>query len=324
MQEWSEDGFIQYLSTQFPPGENVIGIGDDCAVVSAEGEASWLITTDALVEGIHFLKDQAPPHEVGYKTIAVNVSDIVAMGGRPKYAFLSIALPKTVDHSWMLRFIHGIKEACNKWNIYLLGGDTVGSLRDIFLNLTLIGSAKKSCIKYRHTAQPGDCIYVTNSLGDAGAGLKVLQNGIDGFESLINAHYHPEPNPEEGEWLASHEGVHAMMDISDGLNCDLKRLLKASHSGALVEISKLPISKELKRFCHDHHSDPLMLALSGGEDYCLLLTIDKEEGEKIREAFYKKFGKPLTQIGSIVAKPGLSYQKEGRPIDITVTDFSHF
>lgn len=305
-QNWGEDPFIEFLAKEFQYKKGLFGIGDDCAVLPA----NWLVTTDALVEGVHFLKDQIPPQDLGYKTVAVNVSDIAAMGGMPKYGFLSIALPKNTESSWAKLLIEGIKEACGKWDIQLLGGDTVGSKRDIFLNMTLIGSAEQ--VKYRTGAKEGDIICVSGYLGDSGGGLKALQEEVKA-DQLIRRHFRPEPSIEHGNQLASCADVHAMMDISDGLDCDLRRLLKASHKGAMIDIDKIPISSELSQICKEKGWDPLQFALTGGEDYCLLFTVAKE-GLKML---------PFFPIGYIT-KEGLTYQKKGKAISINYSNYSHF
>src|SRR3990167_1821105 len=211
IQDWGEDGFIGYLKTQFSSSSSrnfIVGIGDDCAVIPGNNGISLLVTTDALVEGIHFIRDRISPEDLGYKTIAVNVSDIAAMGGTPEYAFLSIALPPSVECAWLKGIVQGIKEACMKWNLQLLGGDTVGSKRDIFLNLTLTGSISHDRIKYRHHAKAGDFLCVNGYLGDSGGGLKALQEGLfktEDIQYLIQSHFRPKPNPQEGIWLATHE-----------------------------------------------------------------------------------------------------------------------
>jgi thiamine-monophosphate kinase len=327
MQDWSEERFIQYLAKQFPSKAPIVGIGDDCAVIPGEQGMAWLITTDALVERVHFLKDQIAANDLGYKTVAVNVSDITAMGGEPKYAFLSMALPKTVDSTWVCSFIQGVKEACEKWDISLLGGDTVGSKRDVFLNLTLIGVAIAARIKYRHQAEAGDVICVSGYLGDSAGGLKALQEHAattENIEYLLRTHFHPEPNPKQGAWLAEQNGVHAMMDISDGLDCDLRRLMKSSQKGAIIETSKLPISKALAKVCSKYNWDPLELALTGGEDYCLLLTVSANEFESIQHSFQKVFGLPLFDIGHIVSQEELTYHKHGEVIQTYYKNFDHF
>lgn len=306
----------------------LVGIGDDCAVIPADHGMAWLVTTDALVEGIHFLKEQISAKDLGYKTIAVSVSDVAAMGGEPKYAFLSIALPKTIEAAWASDLIFGIKEACEKWDLLLLGGDTVGSLRDLFLNVTLIGSAKEERIVYRHGARVGDLICASGTLGDSGGGLKMLQEKIPVSREnakLIRAHFHPEPSPKQGIWLASQQGVHAMMDISDGLDCDLQRLLRCSHTGALIEIDRFPLSSSLIRICAEQGWDPIELALTGGEDYCLLLSVDPKHAALIQSSFQELFGSPLHVIGSVTAPPSsIVYLKQGKAIEIKCKHFDHF
>lgn len=326
--EWSEDQFIEHIAKLFPIQGDIIGIGDDCAVIPCDSDVAWLITTDALVEGVHFLKEQIKAKDLGYKTVAVNVSDIVAMGGTPHYAFLSIALPKTIDSSWMLEVMEGLKEACDHWGVTLIGGDTVGSKRDLFINLTLVGSAAQGSIKNRGDAKAHDVICVTGYLGDSGGGLKALQANAtqsDAVRQLIHAHFRPEPMPEEGRWLASQKEVHAMMDISDGLDCDLKRLLKRSGKGAVLEASQIPISPSLSKVSSELSWDPLELALAGGEDYCLLCTVDSQAFSLIGQEFLARFNHALHPIGYITEISGqLSYRKKGEPFPFHYSNFNHF
>lgn len=324
LQNWSEDQFIDHIAQLFPSKQGILGIGDDCAVIPAENGKAWLVTTDALVEGVHFIKEQIPAKDLGYKAVAVNVSDIAAMGGEPKYAFLSIALPKTVDCSWVKLLMDGIKGACDKWNILLLGGDTVGSKRDVFINITLVGSAFQDKIKYRNGAQDGDVICVTANLGDSGAGLKAIQEKIKESNDtghFIHAHFHPEPSPEQGIWLAGHHEVHSMMDISDGLNCDLQRLVKASKKGAEIDVESIPVSQYLSNV----EWDALELALVGGEDYCLLLTVAPESCEKLQREFEQEFNRPLFPIGKITNQTHeVIYSKSGKKIQIDYSNYNHF
>ncbi len=325
--EWGEENFIQYLGSLFPTKSPVQGIGDDCAVIPCgQGEKAWLITTDGLTEGIHFLKEQISPKDLGYKSVAVNVSDIAAMGGEPKYAFLTIAIPSKMDSDWMYDLIQGIKEACDKWELLLLGGDTIGSKRDLFLNLTLIGSAPPEQIKYRHQAKIGDIICVTGYLGDSGGGLRALQEKTtENSAYLLRAHFRPNPNPQQGLWLASHKGVHAMMDISDGLNIDLSRLIKSSQKGAVIETTRLPISTSLSQTSLENGWDPLELALTGGEDYCLLVTVDPVSFKTIQGSFQEKFNLPLFSIGHITDLPiELVYHQHGEVILTSYKNFNHF
>jgi len=326
--DWGEDRFIDYLSQTFSvKKEGILGIGDDCAVIPFDDKRSYLVTTDALVEGVHFLKEQISPLTLGVKTVAVNVSDIVAMGGTPRYAFLSIAIPAGTEQVWLTSFIQGIKEACEKWGISLLGGDTVGSKRDLFLNLTLVGTAATDHIKYRSGAKVNDIICVSGYLGDSAAGLKVLGASLSSSQAndqLIYSHFHPQPNPEEGKWLAMRHEVHAMMDLSDGLHCDLTRLLKASNCGAVIEMQSIPLSEPLQEVSARKGWNAMEIAIAGGEDYCLLLTVDKESFKQLESAFLTAFKEPLYPIGWITDSRVLEYQENGRSMNISIDSFKHF
>lgn len=323
----NEDAFIHHLKKQFKAPKRMVGIGDDCAVIPYKKKSSLLITTDALIEGIHFLQPEITPFELGYKLVAVNVSDIAAMGGKPLYSFMTIAFPKKCSEKWLNEMITGIQAALKRWGISLLGGDTVGTKRDLFLNLTLIGSANQ--VIFRKGAKKGDVLCVTGFLGDAGGGLKLIQSRSRNKRKknrLIDAHFLPEPHLEEGHWLAKQRGVHAMMDISDGLNCDLKKLLMASNKGAVIDVDSIPISKELHSVCNKEKWDALELALTGGEDYCLLVAISQADFKKIQLNFSKRFERPLYPIGYINNEKNrsISYQRESHEIHLTLHDFSHW
>lgn len=328
IQDWGEDQFIEYLKAQGFHKNSIFGIGDDCAVIPKGDGTSLLITTDALVEGIHFIRDQISPEDLGYKTVAASVSDIAAMGGKPEYAFLSIALPPAIEWDWLKGVVQGIKEACTKWNLQLAGGDTVGSKRDVFLNLTLTGSMPDDRIKYRHHAKVGDFVCVNGYLGDSGGGLRALQEGRlkdSDVQYLIQSHFRPKPNPQEGIWLASQVGVDGMMDLSDGLDCDMRRLIQSAHCGAVIETSQLPISSELSQISSKYGWDACQLALGGGEDYCLLITISEEACESIRHLFQEKFAHPLHIIGRIVEQPRqVIYHDHGKAIKMGIQHFDHF
>jgi thiamine-monophosphate kinase len=323
-----EDQFIHKIFAQFPAPKHIVGIGDDCAVIPKDKKTVWLVTTDALVEGIHFIRDQITPQELGYKTVAVNISDISAMGGTPQYGFLSLALPQNLSVKWTRKFLQGFKQAASKWGIHLLGGDTVKSNRDIFINLTLVGSGKSKNIKFRHTAKVGDVICTTGFLGHSGAGLKILKHRLPQTKenkSCVHAHFNPVPNPKEGEWLGSQHAVHAMMDISDGLHKDLSRLIQSSNCGAVLNIERLPISHALKKVCDNQGWDPVELALTGGEDYCLLVTVDKKRFPVIQKAFHKKFRHDFFEIGVVTKSPSkVVFHRIGKKVHLSLTDFEQW
>ena len=220
-------------SVSVPQG--VTGIGDDCAVIPQNSGFDTLVTTDLLIEGRHFLLEDVTPFELGWKSAAVNISDIAAMGGRPTGAFLSIALPKRLVDKWIDEFIGGFNELCGKFGVALLGGDTSASDDKLFINVTVLGECPHGQAVMRSGARPGDLVCVTGFLGDSAAGLKLIlgraasgQQAPDPAEILVRRHYMPVPRVELGQQLAAIPGVHSMMDISDGIASDLRHILEAS------------------------------------------------------------------------------------------------
>ena len=328
LKDWSEENFIQFLKKKFFHPSSLIGIGDDAAVIPLNKKKGYLITTDALIEEIHFIKKKISPHDLGLKTVYVNVSDIAAMGGIPKFAFLTLGLPLETEKRWLEKFIEGIKEATQEYGINLLGGDTVGSKKHLFINLTLIGEAPLRSIKYRSSSKIQDIICVTGFLGDSSGGLKAIRQGLKitvDVQALIRAHSLPHIHLKEATWLSQYPEVHSMMDLSDGLDLDLKRILKASKKGATVDCDKLPLSDPLKQVCLKNHWDPISLAISGGEDYCLLLTIEKESFEKISSKYKRKFQKPLYPIGEVTKAPEeIVYRISNQKVQLNLKSFNHF
>ncbi|MCR5326010.1 MAG: thiamine-phosphate kinase [Bacteroidales bacterium] len=277
--------------------DGVIGIGDDCAVIPQKEGLDTLVTTDLLVEDRHFLLDDIGPFDLGWKSAAVNISDIAAMGGRPESAFLSIALPGCIDSEWVERFIAGFMELADRYGVALLGGDTSASPDKLFINITLLGSCRHGAALTRSGARPGDLVCVTGTLGDSAAGLTlILEHSPDAVDYLRERHYHPEPRVREGIALAATAGVHSMMDISDGIASDLPHILEASEVGAEIDLRRLPLSQELMDICAVRGWDAAELAVGGGEDYELLLTVAPEAYEAASAAVDGS----LTAIGRIV------------------------
>ena len=330
LKDIGEFGFIKHLAPQFdhlvPTADH--GIGDDCALLSISEEDYHLVSTDLLIEDIHFIKEQITPQELGYKALAVNLSDIAAMGGQPLYSFLSLGIPETTDTTYLDQFIEGYHQLSEKYNVPLMGGDTTRSQDKLVINVTVIGRSKKTKARLRSMAQEGDLICVTGPLGDSAAGLAVLLNQLEKNEdhtALIQRHHLPEPMVNEGLWLAQHPSVHAMMDLSDGLSSDIKHLLKASNKRAIIELNHLPISPLLQRIAPLHQWDITALASSGGEDYELLFTVQKSDFQAINKAFTTQFGKPLYAIGEIKkGSPSLTWTRDQKEVEMHNTGFDHF
>ena len=310
MQQLGEFGLIDRIRKMTSvPDPSWVGIGDDCAVIPLSPEtggapaSDLLVSTDMLVEGTHFLMEDISPRQLGWKSAAVNISDIAAMGGKPIATFLSLALPKTLPEQWMQEFMEGYNGISEKYGAALLGGDTTCSPDRICINVTVLGTCPRGKAKPRSAARPGDLVCVTGTLGDSAAGLRLILGGQKGAAPrLMDRHYTPTPRVEEGLALSCLPGVHAMMDISDGVGSDLRHILDESGVGARIDTGKLPISKELQDLCIKKGWDPRELALCGGEDYELLFTMDPQETPDI----------PYTVIGEITPNPTVTWEGGSR------------
>ncbi len=330
LKEIGEFGFIERFKPLFA-GLNTteqMGIGDDCAIIAASETEDWVISTDMLIEDVHFLRTAISPFQLGYKSLAVNLSDIAAMGAQPVASFLSIAIPTDVEVDYLDAFMKGYHQLSEKHKTPLLGGDTTKSLQKLAINVTVVGKCAKGTAKLRASAQSKDLICVTGNLGDSAAGLQCILNHVADSESrayLVQKHNQPEPQINEGLFLCAEKDVHAMMDISDGIASDLKHILKASAKSATIDIASLPVSDVLINEAQKQNWNATELALSGGEDYELLFTMAPESYERIGKAFEAEFGKKLHCIGSIdEGEPEIKYTQNGESIEMHSSGFNHF
>jgi len=326
-----EFGFIDRIADRFGISENsgIIGIGDDCAVIPETTSEALLVTTDLLIENIHFLKKAISPADLGHKALSVNLSDIAAMGGIPTSAFLSIALPSSIDLNWIDEFLSGMEQLAKAASVSLLGGDTTHTKLGIVINICVLGKAKKKNIKYRYTAVPGDVICVTGVTGDSAGGLDIILNHWDKERDeiddlLIHAHHHPNPHLKQGFWLAQQTAVHAMLDVSDGVDSDIQRIMGASKVGARINIERLPVTQSFLKAAERYHWDSHEMALSGGEDYCLMCTVDPGDIEILSAQFNEKFQHPLQPIGSILDNRRLEYYHHNKPVKLLHHGWDHF
>lgn len=307
-----------------------VGIGDDCAVIPQSPDKSWLVSTDMLLENIHFLRNKISARELGYKSLAVNLSDIAAMGGKPHSAFVSLALPADTDLAWFDAFFEGFHQLAKNHHVMLLGGDTNQSPHLIVVSVTVMGFAPPAHLKFRGSAKSGDILCVTGFLGDSGGGLRLLLNPlsldnacISEAQALIERHHRPRPHLDEGAWLGLQSHIHAMMDVSDGLDADLRKLCFQSTQ---VHLEKLPLSPELRHVSNQLGWNAEELAATGGEDYCLLLAVDSAAYPGIAARFERHFGRPLYAIGEVTSQPSadILYFREGRKHQLTRSGFDHF
>jgi len=275
-----EFGLIARIKAGEALPDGVTGIGDDCAVLPQADGRSTLVSTDMLMEGTHFLLPDAKPYDLGWKSAAVNLSDIAAMGGRPVGTFLAFALPQGLDSEWTDEFLRGYREISALCGAPLLGGDTTSSPDRLCICVTVLGECPSGRELRRDGARIGDLVCVTGPLGDSAAGLELIKCGDkdlgDDELALVDRHYRPMPRVAEGLALASSDGVHAMMDISDGIGSDLGHILDASGVGAEIDVKAIPISDELRRTAASRGWDAHALATDGGEDYELLFTVAPE------------------------------------------------
>jgi thiamine-monophosphate kinase len=328
LKEIGEFGFIDRIArgSICNPRDIIRGIGDDAAVFSIDKNEKIVITTDLLIEKIHFLRDKIKPYDLGCKAMAVNLSDIAAMGARPGHALISIGIPNHIEIAYLDRLYSGLKETAANHGVNIIGGDTTGSESGLVINITLTGSAPKDKILYRNTAKPGDKIFVTGSLGDSRAGLYLILNDIKPsgiYSKLLTAHNRPYPYVQEGRFLAGSDGVHAAIDISDGLSSDLGHIADESGTGFVLYTDSLPVSGSLKKFCEKFSFNIIDYALKGGEDYVLAFTVKASIAKKIESVYKKKFGKEIFCIGEITQKKRLIY-RNGKYFPVKAEGWDHF
>ncbi len=292
-----EFGLIDRLAARFTlrRRETIKGIGDDAAVLDYGGQPV-IVTTDMLVEGIHFDLMYYPLKHLGYKSVIVNLSDICAMNAIPKHITVSIALSNRFSVEAVDELYEGIRTACELYEVDLVGGDTTSSPKGLTISITALGTAPPEKITYRNGARPGDILCVTGDLGAAYLGLQLLEREKQVFLSAPGT----QPQLDEKKYLigrqlkpeARLEAVHyfekvglkptSMIDVSDGLASDLMHLCKSSGTGAFVEEAQVPIHDEARMQALEFHLDPITCALHGGEDYELLFTVDPKDLEKVR------------------------------------------
>ena len=329
----TEDQLVDAIRTLLSgeaPGV-VVGIGDDAAVVET-GHGQTVLTTDMLVEGVHFERSYVSAADLGYKSMVVNVSDIAAMGASPRHAVVSLALSPEVDEGWVVGLYGGMRDACAEYALSLIGGD-LNRAPAVVVAVTVTGEVAAGRAVERSGARPGDRIVVTGELGASAGGLLVGQKGSaelggalasEWARELVRAHLRPVARVGEGQTLAQ-AGASAMMDLSDGLAKDLSRLCSASGSGARVSLPAVPVAGALREGALALGIDPLALAISGGEDYELLATIDPSAVRTVASELKERFGVTLTDIGTIVEGSGLvTVDAGGREATLEPKGWDHF
>lgn len=324
IKELGEFGLIEQLAqnTIVEQQSVIVGIGDDAAAVVPRAGTVQLLTTDMLVEGIHFKLEWMTLFQLGYKAMAVNISDIAAMGGYPKQALVSIAIPANYEANGIIELYNGMKQCCHEYTVNIVGGDTVASLAGLVINVSMLGEVFPDKMVRRSGAQVGDIVAVTGTLGNSAAGLDVLlrENGA-GTEAnaLLQAHLLPRPQVAAGQMLASY-GATSMNDISDGLASEISEIAAASGVGIELYAQDIPLSEDLRGYAGVKALD---YALYGGEDYELVFTISPQNYKRIAEQ--KKIDIMITKIGLVCAKQEvLLIDAQGNRTDLKPQGYNHF
>ncbi len=326
----SEFQIIRDCFTQIGSQQNVVhGVGDDAAVVQVPADGELVFATDTFIENVHFPLDTSPEN-IAYKALAVNLSDMAAMGARPLWFLLSLTCSQ-VSRDWLIPFSNSLAQLANAYNMQLIGGDTTSG--PLSITIHMIGVVPTGKAVLRSGAKAGDLIFITGSIGDAGLGLRYKQGQTHSAEEeatqdfvapsllpkkrieyLIERLERPEPRLKQGMDLV---GVaSAMIDISDGLFADLSHVLCASNKGAAVFLEKIPLSAT-------NEIEHILAAANAGDDYELCFTIPAEK-KIVLEQLSKKWDCPITQIGKIEQHPGLRCFMHDIPVDITVKGYDHF
>ena len=297
----------------------VLGIGDDGAIISPRPDHDLIVAVDTLVAGVHFLSE-ANPYDIGFRSLAVNLSDLAAMGAEPAWFTLALTLPGA-DEEWLKEFSRGLFELARSYQLPLIGGDTTrGPLTISIQVLGYVPSAQALC---RDGAKVGDLIYVTGSLGDAAGGLRLLQNKESSLQDdyLQTRFLRPQARLKFGQCLRGL--AHAAIDISDGLLADIGHITKRNGVGARVELARLPLSVQLKAVFGSERA--IEMALSGGDDYELCFCVAPTQADKVAE-LAKQLGLSITCIGCVEAEPGIRlYNAQGEPVDSALAaGYQHF
>jgi len=325
-----EPALIAALNRLFgpPPLGVALGIGDDCAALAVAGPDYLLWTVDTLMEGVHFDLAYFSLPQLGRKALAVNLSDIAAMGGEPLYTLLSLGWPRRRDVAGALALGEGLAQAAQEYGVAVIGGDTVASPAGVMVTLSLLGRVPRDEMLQRQGARVGERVYVTGVLGEAAAGLEILQRGLalepDLHQALSQAHLDPRPQLQAGRVLAGQKLATALIDLSDGVATDLGHLCRASRVGARVPAATVPVSPRVKAAAANLGVDPLDLALKGGEDYQLLFTSPVEKTPALFQAFAQAGLPPPLPLGEIIPGAGVLLETAAGEKDITGQGFDHF
>lgn len=326
-----EFGIIGLFRADSAPGRRwvVTGIGDDCAVLDAGGDERLLVTTDMLVERSHFLRDGITPRQLGHKTMAVNLSDIAAMGGEPTAAFLAMGLTPDLGVQFVRDFREGLLACARSHQVDLLGGDTVSCRRDLALCLTVLGRAGRDEVILRSGARPGHTVMLGGVVGDSAAGLHLVlgrpgEVGSQERSLLLEAHRMPRAQVALGRLLATRQMATAMIDVSDGVLQDLGHICTESGVGADLDADCLPVSDAARSLARAAGLDARDWALSGGEDFVLLFCVPAGREQDVRTACRAELGIEVCAVGTVTEGSGVRVCRDGVWTRMDIGGHDHF
>ncbi len=318
-----ERGLVALIRKRFPapPGLLEVGIGDDAAVAAPERGALEVLTADGLVEGVHFDLAFSTFHDVGYKALAVNVSDVASMGGTPRLALLSLILPSRMTLANVESLLDGFEQMAREAGVTLAGGNITRSPGPLVVDVSLIGAVRPRKVLTRAGGTPGDALYVTGTIGAAAAGLGWLRKRSVGGGGLVSEdpdlaaavtrYRRPEPRSRLGAILGRTRAASACMDLSDGLADAVRQLAGASGTGATIDAARLPIPDGVRRWFVSEGAEPVGSSLVGGDDYELLFSVPPRRRGRLRHAIRHARGVPVTRIGELTASPTLLLTRAG-------------
>jgi thiamine-monophosphate kinase len=318
--------FARMIGTSRAPSKGVVvGVGDDTAVLRPPPGEDLLVTTDVLVEGRHFERAWLTGRALGWRLAAVNLSDIAAMGGRPRYGVLSLALPRNLSAAYVRGIERGVRDHLAAHDAVIVGGNVSGIESTLVCDLTLVGTCARDKA-WRRTCRPDrDAVVVAGFIGDSRAGLGLLRRNPRAAGALVRAYKKPVPRLDVSRLLAEDPAVHGAIDVSDGLSTDLIRVCEGSAAGCEIDTGALPVSAALERYCRRTGSDPVSMALRGGEDYALILAVDAKHAVRVTDRITTVLGVPSRVIGRFTSRSGkYVLNRGGRRSTFSPEGWDHF
>lgn len=303
----------------------IVGPGDDAFVAKLTKGNLFAATKDILIENVHFKREWSSPWQIGWKSIAVNLSDLAAMGGcKPLYGLVGLGLTGDIPVDFVDKLYTGMDNISRKYGLLIVGGDTVSSKNDIVISITLIGELRKDYLVTRSGAEPGDLVFVTGTFGDSAGGLFLLSKGINkgpGYVNyLIKKHLLPEPRLKEAFKLAKTRKITSMIDSSDGFGASIRFITESSKVGAKIDIERIPVSKQLMKLSYKHKKiDVMQFVLNGGEEYELMFTAKPKDFPLLRKTLPN-----IKPVGKIVSGKEIKYFHNDRPQKIGASGYEHF